>query len=40
MPIWAGEAVDLIAEQESASVLVGRIAEQAERALAVAGKHA
>jgi nitronate monooxygenase len=40
VPIWAGEAVDLIAEQESASVLVGRIAEQAERALAVAGKHA
>lgn len=39
-PIWAGEAVDLIAEPESASVLVGRIAEQAEWALAVAGKHA
>lgn len=40
VPIWAGEAVDLIGEPESASILVARIAEQAERALAVAGKHA
>ncbi len=40
VPIWAGEAVDLIAESESARLLVGRIAEQAERALAVAGEHA
>ncbi len=37
LPIWAGEAVDLITELDSASVLVTRIAEQAERAITTAG---
>ena len=33
LPIWAGEAVDLIAELESASALVARIAEDAARTI-------
>jgi nitronate monooxygenase len=37
LPIWAGEAVDLINEQVSATALVGRIARDAERAIAAAG---
>ena len=37
LPIWAGEAVDLIKELDSASALVGRIAEQAERTITAAG---
>jgi nitronate monooxygenase len=41
VPIWAGEAVDLITEHESASLLVARIVEQAERAIeAVGALHA
>ena len=37
LPIWAGEAVDLIRELDSASALVARIAEQAERAITATG---
>jgi nitronate monooxygenase len=37
LPIWAGEAVDLITEMDSASALVGRIVEQAERAITATG---
>jgi nitronate monooxygenase len=37
LPIWAGEAVDLITEMDSASALVGRIAEQAERTITATG---
>jgi nitronate monooxygenase len=37
LPIWAGEAVDLINESDSASALVARIAEQAERTITAAG---
>ncbi len=37
LPIWAGEALDLITEQDSAAALVGRIARQAEQAIATAG---
>jgi nitronate monooxygenase len=37
LPIWAGEAVDLITELDSASALVTRIAEQAERAITATG---
>jgi nitronate monooxygenase len=37
LPIWAGEAVDMITEQDSAGSLVGRIARDAEHALATAG---
>lgn len=33
LPIWAGEAVDLISELDSASVLVARIITEAERAI-------
>jgi nitronate monooxygenase len=33
LPIWAGEAVDLVNELDSASALVARIAEQAERTI-------
>ncbi len=32
-PIWAGEAVDLITEVESATALVGRICDEASRAI-------
>lgn len=39
VPIWAGEAVDMVAEQESAAVLVGRIARDAEQAIAAAGRR-
>lgn len=37
LPIWAGEAVDLITAQDSAAALVGRIARDAERAITTAG---
>jgi nitronate monooxygenase len=37
LPVWAGEALDLISEQVSAAPLVGRIARQAEQAIATAG---
>jgi nitronate monooxygenase len=37
LPIWAGEAVDLVTEMESASALVTRIAEQAEATITVTG---
>jgi nitronate monooxygenase len=37
LPIWAGEAVDLIDEQISATTLVGRIVREAEQAIAAAG---
>jgi nitronate monooxygenase len=39
LPIWAGEALDLITEQEGAAALVGRIAREAEQAIAKAGGH-
>lgn len=39
LPIWAGEAVDVISEQESATTLVGRIVREAELAIASAGGH-
>lgn len=39
LPVWAGEALDLIAEQDSAAALVGRIVREAERAIAAAGGH-
>jgi nitronate monooxygenase len=37
VPIWAGEAVDLISGRDSAAALVGRIARDAEHAIATAG---
>jgi nitronate monooxygenase len=37
LPIWAGEAVDLITELDSASALVARIANQAERTITTTG---
>jgi nitronate monooxygenase len=37
LPVWAGEALDLISEQDGAAALVGRIARQAEQAIATAG---
>jgi nitronate monooxygenase len=37
LPIWAGEAVDLILGQDSAAALVGRISREAEQAIAAAG---
>lgn len=37
LPIWAGEAVDLITELESASALVARIAAQAESTITATG---
>jgi nitronate monooxygenase len=37
LPIWAGEAVDLINESDTASALVASIAEQAERTITAAG---
>ena len=37
LPIWAGEAVDLITAQDSAAALVGRIAREAEHAIGTAG---
>ena len=33
VPVWAGEAVDMVAEQDSAAALVGRIAREAEQAI-------
>ncbi|WP_345572673.1 nitronate monooxygenase [Nonomuraea rosea] len=39
LPVWAGEAVDLINDLPSAADLVGTIAAQAEEALARAGRH-
>jgi nitronate monooxygenase len=39
LPIWAGEAVDMITGAESATALVGSIARGAERAIATAGGH-
>jgi nitronate monooxygenase len=39
LPIWAGEALDLITAQDSASALVGRIAGEAELAISTAGGH-
>ncbi|MFD9003306.1 NAD(P)H-dependent flavin oxidoreductase [Streptomyces sp. NPDC059582] len=38
LPVWAGEAVDLIDDLPSAADLVAALAEQAERALAGAGR--
>ncbi len=38
LPVWAGEALDLISEQDSAAALVGRIARQAEQAIAHRGR--
>lgn len=40
LPIWAGEALDLISEQDGAAALVGRIAREAEHAIATAGGRA
>jgi nitronate monooxygenase len=37
MPVWAGEAVDLINELDSATALVARIAEHAERTITAVG---
>jgi nitronate monooxygenase len=37
MPIWAGEAVDLISDLDSASALVARIAQQAEDVITAVG---
>jgi nitronate monooxygenase len=37
LPIWAGEAVDLVNELDSASGLVARIAQQAEDVITAAG---
>jgi nitronate monooxygenase len=37
LPIWAGEAVDLVNELDSASALVARIAQQAEDVITAAG---
>jgi nitronate monooxygenase len=37
LPIWAGEGVDLITELDSASALVVRIADHAERTITVTG---
>lgn len=39
LPVWAGEAVDLINDLPSAADLVGALAAQAEDALARAGRH-
>jgi nitronate monooxygenase len=37
LPIWAGEAVDLVTEMDSASALVARIAAQAEARITATG---
>ena len=37
VPIWAGEALDVITRSEGAAALVGRIAGEAEQAIATAG---
>ncbi|MEU7860124.1 nitronate monooxygenase [Nonomuraea sp. NPDC049141] len=39
LPMWAGEAIDLINDLPSAADLVGALAAQAEDALARAGRH-
>jgi len=39
LPVWAGEAVDLITDVPSAADLVATLAAQAEDALARAGRH-
>ncbi|MEV6863944.1 nitronate monooxygenase [Streptosporangium subroseum] len=39
LPVWAGEAIDLINDRPSAADLVGALAVQAEDALARAGGH-
>ncbi|MFG1706981.1 nitronate monooxygenase [Nonomuraea sp. M3C6] len=39
LPVWAGEAVDLITDLPSAAELVATLAAQAEDALARAGRH-
>lgn len=39
LPVWAGEGVDLINDLPSATDLVGALAEQAEKALARAGRQ-
>ncbi|MBB5781198.1 hypothetical protein HD596_007954 [Nonomuraea jabiensis] len=39
MPVWAGEAVDLITDLPGAADLVARLAAQAENALARAGRE-
>jgi nitronate monooxygenase len=39
VPVWAGEAVDIIAEQDSAAALVERIARETEQAIAAVGSH-
>lgn len=39
LPVWAGEAVDLITDQPPAADLVGALATQAEDALNRAGRH-
>ncbi|GFG51771.1 2-nitropropane dioxygenase [Mycolicibacterium agri] len=38
VPIWAGEALDMVTEHVSAATLVGRIAREAEQAIAAAGR--
>jgi nitronate monooxygenase len=39
LPVWAGEAVDLISELDDASALVGRITAEAIRALNAVGRE-
>jgi nitronate monooxygenase len=39
LPVWAGEAVDLISELDDASALVGRITAEAIRALGAVGRE-
>ncbi|MEV6155455.1 hypothetical protein AB0L53_34450 [Nonomuraea sp. NPDC052129] len=39
LPMWAGEAIDLINDLPSAADLVGALAAQAEDALARAGSR-
>jgi nitronate monooxygenase len=39
LPVWAGEAIDLITDLPSAADLVTTLAGQAEHALARAGRH-
>ena len=38
VPIWAGEAVDMINESDDAAVVVAQIVAQAEQAIAAAGR--
>ncbi|MFE7357895.1 hypothetical protein ACFU8Q_33365 [Streptomyces sp. NPDC057543] len=39
LPVWAGEAVDLITDLPPAADLVATLAAQAEDALTRAGRH-